>query len=576
MSATARELGDTGAVPAPAPLSTLLAPRVMATRNALRRRPTRAWALMLLTALFWVGSFFLFAHTLRFFQTITALGPVLTQRLLVMLFVSFFAILLISNVVTALTTYYLSADVRFLMVAPVPFRRLHQARFVETLVASSWMVLLFGFPVFLAYGVVFHAGPLYYLATLATLIPFLVIPAALGVMLTTILVLVFPARRMRDVLVVASVALIAGGYLALRLVRPERLASPSELAGFAAFLAAFEAPASPYLPTTWAANVLLAFLGPEPHEPLFHLALLASTAGVLALACGAFVERKFLTAWSRAQEGRESPRRERVLGRWLGTLSQPLPHTTALLFVKDATIFFRDPSQWSQLLLLLALVVVYVYNFSALPIDDGSPLAGTLREIVAFANLGLAAFVTASVAVRFVFPAISLEGRSWWALRTAPIPLTSIWWGKFWIGFLPLAVLGEALIVITGRLLGVTPGLTVVFMATLLLVVAAIVSLGLAFGAAYPRVDTQNAAQIATGFGGLIYMVTCLALIGLVIALEAWPVSRLFWSRFAAQPIGGGETAAIAISFTAVSALTMVTWDVARRSALKSLAHLQV
>jgi len=54
--------------------------------------------------------------------------------------------------------------------------------------------------------------------------------------------------------------------------------------------------------------------------------------------------------------------------------------------------------------------VVYVYNFSALPIDDGSPLAGTLREIVAFANLGLAAFVTASVAVRFVFPAISLEG----------------------------------------------------------------------------------------------------------------------------------------------------------------------
>jgi len=40
-----------------------------------------------------------------------------------------------------------------------------------------------------------------------------------------------------------------------------------------------------------------------------------------------------------------------------------------------------------------------------------------------------------------------------------------------------------------------------VFMATLLLVVAAIVSLGLAFGAAYPRVDTQNGRQIATGFG---------------------------------------------------------------------------
>jgi ABC-2 type transport system permease protein len=567
---------DTGAVPSPAPLSVLLAPRVLATANALRRRPLRAWILALLTAAFWIGSFLLFAHTLRFFQTITALGPVLTQRLLVMLFVSFFAILLISNVVTALTTYYLSADVRFLMVAPVPHRRLHQARFIETLVASSWMVLLFGFPVFLAYGVVYHAGPLYYLATVATLMPFLTIPAALGVALTTVLVLVFPARRMRDVLVVTSVALIAGGYLALRLARPERLATPAEFAGFAAFLAAFEAPASPYLPTTWAANVLLAFLGDQAHDPLFYLALLTSTAAVAAIGCGTFVERVFLTAWSRASEGREAPQRERVLGKWLGRIAGPLPHTTGLLFVKDATIFFRDASQWSQLLLLLALVVVYVYNFSALPIDDGSPLAGTLREIVAFANLGLAAFVTASVAVRFVFPAISLEGRSWWALRTAPIPLTSIWWGKFWIGFLPLAVLGEALIVITGRLLGVAPGLTGVFMVTLLLVIAAIVSLGLAFGAAYPRVDTQNAAQIATGFGGLVYMVTCLVLIGLVIALEAWPVSRLFWSRFASQPINGGETAAIAIAFGLVTAVTVTAWALGRRSALKSLAHLHV
>lgn len=559
-----------------ASLRVLLAPRVMATQNALRRRPLRAWVLAFMTAGFWVGSFLLFAETLRFFQTITALGPVLTQRLLVMLFVSFFAILLISNVVTALTTYYLSADVRFLLAAPVSTRRLHQARFLETLVASSWMVLLFGFPVFLAYGVVFGAGPVYYLAVLATLVPFLTLPAAIGVMLTTALVLAFPARRMRDVLVVASVALVAGGYLALRLARPERLASPDELAGFAAFLAAFEAPASPYLPTTWAAEVLIPFLGDRGGDPWFYLALLASTAAVFALGCAAFVERSFLTAWSRAQEGREGPGRERKLGNWLGAIARPLPRTTALLFVKDATIFLRDASQWSQLLLLLALVVVYVYNFSALPIDDGSPLAGTLREIVAFANLGLAAFVTASVAVRFVFPAISLEGRSWWALRTAPIPLTSIWWGKFWIGFLPLAVLGEVLIVVTGRLLGVTPGLTAVFMATLLLVVAAIVSLGLAFGAAYPRVDTQNAAQIATGFGGLIYMVTCLGLIFAVIALEAWPVSRLFWSRFAAQPIGTGETAAIAISFSAVAALTIVTWAVARRSALKSLAHLRV
>jgi ABC-2 type transport system permease protein len=555
-------------------LALLLSPRLRAARNALRHGRLKPALLAAVTLGFWVGSFVLFERVLRFFQTVTGLGPVLTQRLLLMLFLTFFAILVISNVVSALTTFYLADEVRLLLAAPVTRRRIHQARFVETLIASSWMVLLFGLPVFLAYGVVYRAGAPFYLATVATLVPFLVIPAAIGVLVTTALVLVFPARRARDALVVATVALIAGGYLALRLLRPERLASPADLAGFAAFLAAFEAPASPWLPSTWAAEVLIPLLGGRGGAPLLHLGMLATTAAVLYLASAAVVERVFLTAWSRAQQGRARGPGRRRLARCLQLAASPLPRAPRLLLVKDLVLFFRDPSQWSQLLLLLALVVVYVYNFSVLPIDDASPLGATLREIVAFANLGLAAFVIASVAVRFVYPVVSLEGHAWWVLRTAPVPLTTIWWSKFWIAFLPLAALGEVLIVVTGRFLRVEPGLTLVFMATLLLVVAAIVSLGLAFGAAYPRLDTQNAAQIATGFGGVVYMVTCLGLIAAVVALEAWPVSRLFWRRFAALPLGAGERVAIGLAFGATVALTGAAWALGRRAALRSLARL--
>lgn len=567
-----------GAAPRPPALRVLLAPRLLAARNALKRGRAKAAILAFVTALFWVASFIFFERTLSYFQTITALGPVLTQRLLVMLFVSFFAVLVISNVVTALTTFYMAADVRLLLAAPIPPRRIHQARFVETLVASSWMVLLFGLPAFLAYGVVYHAGVLFYLGTVATLLPFLVIPAAIGVLVTTALVLVFPARRARDVLVVATVALAAVGYLALRLLRPERLASPSEFAGFAAFLAAFEAPASPYLPTTWAAEVLIALLGTRGGEPLFSFALLVTTAAVLYVASASVVERFMLSAWSRAQEGRTRARRAPLLGRLLPWLTAPLPRVPRLLLTKDVIVFFRDASQWSQLLLLGALVVVYVYNFSVLPIDDGTPLAATLRDVVAFCNLGLAAFVTASVAVRFVYPSISLEGRAWWVLRSAPVPLATLWWSKFIIAFLPLTILGEVLIVVTNRFLGVEPALTMIFMATLFCVIAAIVSLGLAFGAAYPRLDSSNAAQIATGFGGVIYMVSCLGLIAAVVALEAWPVARLFWRRLGAAPLAPLaplEAALVTLGFVLVLLATGAVTAFARRAALRALAALQ-
>jgi ABC-2 type transport system permease protein len=234
-------------------------------------------------------------------------------------------------------------------------------------------------------------------------------------------------------------------------------------------------------------------------------------------------------------------------------------------------VFLRDASQWSQLLLVFALVGIYLYNFSALPLDDGTPLAEAMRDLATILNLGLGAFVTTAVAVRFVFPMVSLEGRAWWILRTAPVPLTGLWWSKFYIGYVPLVVFAELLVATTNALLGVPAPVTLLFLLTLVPLMAAVVSLGLAFGAAYPRFDTQNAAQIATGFGAILYMLACLGLIALVVALEAWPVARLL-----RQARSGGFVARdVAEAVAAGGGAAALAFGVARRRALRALARLE-
>src|SRR5262249_13848215 len=162
---------------------------------------------------------------------------------------------------------------------------------------------------------------------------FLVIPAAIGVLVTTGIVLVFPARRAREILFVAGIVLTAGVYLTIRLLRPERLASPSGLAGVAAFLAGVRGP-SPVLPPPGGGEVRIPLLGVRGGEPLFHLGLLATTAGVLYIASAAVVERVFLVAWSRAQEGRVRGGGERPLARWVRVLAAPLPRVPGLLLAK--------------------------------------------------------------------------------------------------------------------------------------------------------------------------------------------------------------------------------------------------
>ena len=559
---------------ASASLREILAPRLVTLRNQMRRRPRRAAAGIFFALAFWIGCFTLFVRALHYFESLGDFGPLLTQRLLVLLFVTFAIILLISNTVSALTTFYLADDVHRLLAAPIDTRRLHHARFLETLVSSSWMVLLFGSPVFLAYGAVYQAGALFYLGTLATLLPFLWIFGAIGVILATALVLAFPAHRARDGLLVLVGLLVGTAFLVARLLRPERLAENEGLLGFAAFLVGFGGAPSPYLPTTWAAEILLPLLGAREGEPLFFLALLTTTAAVFFLASTTLVERVFLRAWTRAQQGRLGHGEPRRLARLLDVATRPLPRATGLLLSKDLTIFLRDASQWSQLLLLVALVGIYVFNFRALPTSDGTPLALLLRDVASFLNLGLAAFVTTAVAVRFVYPMVSLEGRAWWILRSAPVSLGEVWWSKFLTGYAPLLLLGLLLVAATNYFLAVGHTLTLVFAVVLIPLIAAIVSLGLAFGSAYPRLDTQNAAQIATGFGAILYMGVSLGLIVVVCGLMAWPIRRLFWTSHASFVLSLADQALLTLCLTATLATTLTLFEVGRRVALRALPRI--
>ena len=68
------------------------------------------------------------------------------------LFLTFLSFLAFSGVVTALSTFFLADDLRLLLVAPIATRRLFHARFLRTVVQSSWMVVIFLVPVLLGIG----------------------------------------------------------------------------------------------------------------------------------------------------------------------------------------------------------------------------------------------------------------------------------------------------------------------------------------------------------------------------------------------------------------------------------------
>nr|MBP9200845.1 hypothetical protein [Gemmatimonadales bacterium] len=170
------------------------------------------------------------------------------------------------------------------------------------------------------------------------------------------------------------------------------------------------------------------------------------------------------------------------------------------------------------------LLVVYVFNIKSLPLFSGEKVPVFLVSLVVFLNLGLAGFVLAAIAARFVFPAVSLEGKQMWLLRSSPLDLQALLWSKYWTGTLPLLVLAVVITFSTNVLLRATTFMMAISLGTIVLLTFAISAMALGFGALYPRFDTENAAQIPTSFGGMVFMMSAIVLLGVVLVLEAAPV----------------------------------------------------
>ena len=523
-------------------VAALMWPRARGLGNRWRRasRGERITYLVfgVLGLVFWAVVFAGLGWLVGAFYQVEVFGPILTRKLLDLLLLGLFGLLCFSNVVTALSTFYLSEDLELVLSLPVSRPVFHAARLLDTIGQSSWMMAVFGLPVFVAYGVTYDAGALYY-GLLAVVVPaFVLIPASFGVGVASVLVSVFPARRIRELLAFAGLLALVVTFVVLRVLRPERLVNADSFESLAAYVAELQAPIPMLVPPRWASDTLLAAL--QGRElPLLELGLLLTGAvAVTGLA-------RWLTA-SLYDEGRARAQEARAArlakAGWLDAVlavwTRPLSAAGQAIVAKDVKTFFRDPAQWSQIFLLAAIVVISLTSVAALPTNlFRGPWGGVWSNVLGFLVLGLVGFVMAAVAARFQFPAVSAEGRAFWIVRTAPIPAERYLWAKVWPGLVPMLVIGEVLAVASTWILGAGPFLVAVASGTALALAFGISGVAVGMGALYPDFKADNAARMAAGPQGVLFMVAALTLVGVVIGLEALPVYLVLAAQVREEPL---------------------------------------
>ncbi len=559
----------------------LLSPRWKRFRNKLRQSSQDRMRYPLLSVLvfvLWIVIYAVFVKALYYFTAEEMFGGVAAVKLLSMLMVTFVFVALISSVITTFSTYYLSEDLELLMASPVPASALYSARFIETLTDSSWMVLLFGFPVFLAYGTVFKAPVWFYLLSLVGFVSLFVMITGVSVLVVQSLVRTFPVRRLRDLFVFVGILIFIAMYLLFRMVRPEEFLNPEGFASVMDYLSVMSESSSPLLPTTWFMMTLKPYITGYGFENIpFNLGLLLLTAFLIFRLAGHYHEAAHFFGYSKAMESKGARlSKNRFMGFFSRLLHRLLDKATAALAVKETLLMARDWGRLSQLLLLLALIMVYLYNFSVLPSLDSPEATMFLKNTIAFLNIGLAGFVMSSLGVRFLFPAVSSEGRAFWTLKSSPINLRRILWVKWCFYLVPMLILGLSLVIATNRLLGLGLFISLVSTVTVGFLTVGITSLSIGMGVIYADLKELDPNRVFSGFGGLLTMIYGALGVATVIIFEAYPVYRIVSAQFFGHTLGRWDYIVVILCFLAAlgASLTMIIYPL--RLGMRRITQLEV
>lgn len=504
----------------------LVAMRLRGSLNGLRRRP---WHTVIGTALLAVvawGMHALTVRALRFLDGYPDIGTIadaVARRSLEGLLAVLMVAVAFSVLTGAIGTLYGSVDLPFLLSQPVPAYRVFALKVAETYAASAMLPAVFTVPVLVALGGERDAPAAYYPIALLALASLYALPVAVGALLALVLMRLAPAGKAKEFATAASVVVAAGLVFGLRALRPEQLQAmtPDE---FERLLQGFAALQLGWLPSSWAADAVWQGLaGRFSAGATLLLALALVVLGGLVV----LSSRAYAAGWYRAEGDapwgggrRRSSERPPAWERVLGPLGGGL-------VVKDLRLMLRDPSQWSQLLVLAALAGVYFISTASVSVG-----IQRFRDVIGAINVAFLGFLLAGVGVRLAFPLVSLEGEAVWLLRTAPVRAWRIVFAKFLGALPPMLALGVGLGAAVAGRLELSPALAVAAPLAGGLAAFATAGLGVGLGAAFPRFDSVNPHEVAVSSGGLLYMALSLAYAALSTLLFAYPTWRsLFGGR---------------------------------------------
>jgi ABC-2 type transport system permease protein len=484
-----------------ASLVVVLRLKATSLRNRIRQdlvdSPLRLFSVAAFILFIWAALYVLFFEVFRFIQFRSLESIVAIPYVFHFFFIALMAMLAFSTGILCFGGLYTGGEPQFLMTVPLRPWHVVVTKYVESLVLSSWSLLLLGLPLMMAMARVTQEPWYFYPLFIGLFLSFVAIPGAVGLTAAHAASLYFPRSAKRMMILATLVVLVVGARFAIRLYTDTNADSTKWLKTFFSQLSAIR---GPFWPSTWVTDGIVAASRGKPVEAFFYLLVTFANGLFLSWLAVVIASRKLSEAYTRAQS-----RSSRVFraGGWVTAaltwaLFFYLPRRLRWLVLKDVRGLLRDPLQWSQLAILFGLLALYVVNIPRLTLDISSK---QWQLLVAFLNLTAISLILATFTGRFVFPMVSLEGRHLWLVGPMPVSREQLLLCKFIFALTTTLLCAVSVTVLSMTMLQLERIWWPLHLTAVVSVCVGLCGLAVGLGARLPMFGQTDGARIASGMG---------------------------------------------------------------------------
>ncbi len=195
-----------------------------------------------------------------------------------------------------------------------------------------------------------------------------------------------------------------------------------------------------------------------------------------------------------------------------------------VILKRDLLNFLREPSQIAHFVVMIFLILIFVGSLTH--INLGGARNSQLQLLIYLTVFSFNAFLIASLTLRFVYPLISLEGLTFWRLRSAPIRAHLLVNCKLLPFFLVILLNGEFLSYFSNYRF--SPTLNIISAIVTVFVCSALTALNFGMGGAYVNYAERSPIRISSSQGATLSFLLSLIYIVLVVALLVFPIKVYF------------------------------------------------